>query len=168
MKNNGKNFENDFKNSFPEEGFIYRLRDSGSTYGGCKNNNLRFSVTNMCDYIAYYKKHLFCLELKSTLQCSLPNKNINKRQIDKLLSANEKDGVHSFIIINFSSKDLSKNEVFAIDIVKINDYINSNIRKSIPIQWCKENGTLIQSYLKRTHFKYKIEEFLDKIVKENF
>lgn len=157
--NSGKIFENDFKNSFPNNIFIYRLRDNGSTFNK-QNNNLRFNVTNMCDYIAFYCGSLYLLELKSTKLKSLPLNNIKPHQISDMLKYSNFNDVYAYIIINFSVL----NETYAIKIKKIDTYIKTTTKKSIPLQWCRDNGVKIEQELKKTHYKYNIKNFFKKML----
>ena len=166
MKNEGKHFEEDFKKSYPEYGFIYRLRDSGSTYGGCKDNGLRFSVTNMCDFIGFFKGHLFCMELKSTKNHSLPIGNIRKKQIKELLEAESKENVHAMIIINFRNEKMMTNNTYAIPIKNVEKFLAEKKRKSIPIEWCQEHGIEVRNEIKVKHYKYFVEEFLECYLKK--
>lgn len=62
--NTGKQFEADFKASIPSDAWCYRLKDSAATYYG-GNENLSFSIDNICDFLVYRypMNHLF--ELKT-------------------------------------------------------------------------------------------------------
>ena len=62
--NTGKQFEADFKASVPKDAWCYRLKDSAATYYG-GNENLSFSIDNICDFLVYRypMNHLF--ELKT-------------------------------------------------------------------------------------------------------
>lgn len=55
--NTGKQFEADWKKSMPPDAWCYRLKDSAATYYG-GNENLSFSVDNICDFDVYrYPMH---------------------------------------------------------------------------------------------------------------
>lgn len=56
-KNEGKKFEEDFRNSFPDDIFVYRIKDS---------SNFQQTTKNLCDFIIFHNKKLFLMELKST------------------------------------------------------------------------------------------------------
>ena len=69
--NTGKQFEADFKASVPPDAWCYRLKDSAATYYG-GNENLSFSIDNICDFLVYRypMNHLF--ELKTIETPSIP------------------------------------------------------------------------------------------------
>ena len=69
--NTGKQFEADFKASVPSDAWCYRLKDSAATYYG-GNENLSFSIDNICDFLVYRypMNHLF--ELKTIETPSIP------------------------------------------------------------------------------------------------
>lgn len=69
--NTGKQFEADFKASIPSDAWCYRLKDSAATYYG-GNENLSFSIDNICDFLVYRypMNHLF--ELKTIETPSIP------------------------------------------------------------------------------------------------
>ena len=174
-KKEGKKFENDFKQSFPEEGYIYRLRDSGSTYGGMKDgNNLRFSITNMCDFLGFYKGHLCFFELKSTKLQSLPKANIKPHQLDEMLDADKKDGVYSYIVVNFREIHIKKGrkiidsiaKTYLLPVTIVKSIFDTGV-KSLSADWCQDNGIELKSEKKRTRYKYDIRSFLESIKEKN-
>jgi hypothetical protein len=69
--NTGKQFEADWKKSMPPDAWCYRLKDSAATYYG-GNENLSFSVDNICDFDVYrYPMHHY-FELKTIETPSIP------------------------------------------------------------------------------------------------
>ena len=71
MKNQGKIFEEDFRASLDLEDinlFYYRFKDTATSFGNQKNQEnqfIRFSNSNICDNMVFYKRNLFLCELKS-------------------------------------------------------------------------------------------------------
>ena len=62
--NTGKQFEADWKKSMPPDAWCYRLKDSAASYYG-GNENLSFSIDNICDFDVYrYPMHHY-FELKT-------------------------------------------------------------------------------------------------------
>lgn len=151
--NNGKNFEQDFKNSVPDDWFYYRLIDGTSSWGG--NESVRFQAKNICDCLIY-NGQLHMIELKSHKGKSLPINCIKQNQINGLVKAYDK-GVNSWIIVNFSDVE----ETYVIEIYILYNYIKTTTRKSIPIGFFKEYGYLLQQEKKRTRFKYNLKGVLN-------
>lgn len=158
-KNAGKIFEEDFADSFPDTVFIYRLRDTSSSWQGAGNGKSRFTVKNICDFIAYsnISNTLLLLELKSFQGKSCPFSNLKPHQVKSLYIEGQKDGVKAYFILNF--RDLE--ETYAIDAELIYQFWEKAERKSFSIDWCRENGTLIEQEIKVTHFKYKVDKLLN-------
>lgn len=158
MENRGKAFEKDFVSSFSEEIFVYRLKDSSSSWGNDKSNTKsRFTGKNMCDFIAYSyndnRGKLFLLELKSVQSKSCSFKNLKLHQINSLYIESKKPGVEAYFIFNFRSYN---NQTFAVTADKIYDFYNNNNHKSFSLDWCKENGIYINCKLKRVRYRYDI------------
>ena len=167
--NAGKKFENDWKNSIPTSVFYYRFRDGTANFNDgeiecpvCKkkfkNEATRFQQKNMCDCEMFQQPTLYLLELKSTKGKSLPFKNFKENQLKELLKASRFPGIISGSIINF--RDV--NETYFVDIKKIDDYMAWSDRKSLPIDWCRENGVFIRQERKKVNFRYDIEGFIIK------
>lgn len=73
--NTGKQFEADWKSSMPKDAWCYRLKDSAATYYG-GNENLSFSIDNICDFDVYrYPMHHY-FELKTIETPSIPLEKI--------------------------------------------------------------------------------------------
>lgn len=163
MKNCGKIFEEDFARSFPKEAFIYRLRDNvgawnGQGIGDNRDKGIRFTTTNICDFIAYSSKanKLLLLELKSFKGKSCPFSNLKKHQVEEMYIQGIKDGVEAYFILHFSN--FSK--TFGIKAELIYEFYKKSERKSFSYEWCKEQGVLIEGRLKRTRWEYEVEELL--------
>ena len=105
---NGKNFENDFKESCVKDGlFVHRLRDSAMSYTKIASV---FTNNNPYDFLVFKFPMLFALELKHTKLSSITiqrtkddddKKMIKKHQIDGLLKASEHTGVCAGFIFSF-------------------------------------------------------------------
>lgn len=152
----GKKFEKDFSESFPKNIFVYRLRDGA---GWSKSDNTRFTAKNICDFIACCRKTLF-MELKSTKsKTSLPFSNLKENQIKQMNKASNFNNVASYFIFNFRTIE----QTFAIKSEKVYDFYMNGDRKSFSLEFCKENGTIIPQQLKRTRYKYDLEQFINNI-----
>lgn len=158
MKSTGKRFEENFKKSVPKNIFYYRLRDGASSWGG--NEKVRFQIENICDSIMYDGDYLYTLELKSTKGKSFPFSNIREHQITDLLWCSSFINVISGLIIDFSDLD----ECYFIEINNLKNYINNTVRKSIPIDYCKNNCLKIDVEKKRINKRYNVENFIKKAI----
>lgn len=157
--NEGKKFEEDIKKSIPSWCWCYRFRDSAGTWQG--GENTRFTPSNISDYMVMGDRTLYLLELKTHKGSSIP---FNCLKQAKKMSEVKHPSVKAYFIINFRDKELT----YAVEAVKVQEYISSSTRKSIPYSWCQENGIEIQGTRKRIRFRYDLEEFLrgDKVWEE--
>ena len=132
----GRNFEQDFYNSCPDNMLLIRLKD-GKGYG-----------KNPCDYVLVSKVAGYMIELKTTKEKRLPKANIRDHQLN-ILSEASKLGLHAYFIINFRSFD----ETYII----AGDTLEKAFEgvKSIPIQWFRDNCKRIKQTKKRTRWRYE-------------
>ena len=149
MQNEGKKFEQDFIKSVPENWFKYRLNDSASSWQG--GEKARFTPSNICDFIVYNER-LWLLELKSHKGSSIPLGCIRTKQVKGLLEAYLK-GTEAGYIFNFRDKE----ETYYVNASLVNHFIERETRKSIPLSWIKEVGTLIPQVKKKVRYGYILE-----------
>lgn len=165
MKNEGKIFEEDFAKSFSSSTFIYRLRDTSSSWQNDNNTSCksRFSVKNICDYIVFsnISKNLLLIELKSVKGNSCPFNNVKTHQINNLYTESKKEGIKAYFIFNFRSI----RETYALKAENVYEFYKNSERRSFNYQWCKEYGIFIESKLKRTRFTYEISSLLENEIK---
>ena len=92
----GKDFEDDFKSSFPEEllPVLTRLYDTTNGFSGAKNP---------CDFIAYASPLHFYIECKSIKGNTFPLANL--KQYKKLIEKEPVKGVRRGVVIWFYEKD---------------------------------------------------------------
>lgn len=108
-----------------------------------KNNEIivkaYFKTPSTTDYNGLYKGKYIDFDAKETKsKTSFPLSNIHNHQI-KHLENIKKHGGTAFIIVRFTNLNLT----YLLPIEKITDFINKNKRKSIPINYFKENAYLI-------------------------
>ena len=65
-------------------------------------------------------------------------------------------GIYGGFIINY--RDLE--ETYYIAVQDMVDFINSKERKSIPVEWCRDNGIRIEQTKKRTRYTYDLSKWL--------
>lgn len=162
--NTGKQFEIDFKNSCPSTAFIYRFRDSASSF--YSSEKTRFTPSNICDYMIYddNTRILFLLELKTTRGSSLSLNNIRDTQIKQLTNAS-KHNIQAGFIVNFREKN---NYTAYLHISKFNKMIKNIGKKSFNIEdMVKADCIEIESQIKRTHYSYNLKDFLKKVKGES-
>lgn len=153
-QNEGKKFEQDIIKSIPEGVFYYRLRDSAGTWQG--GDNTRFTPSNICDLIVFNEGNLYLLELKSHKGKSIPLTCIRENQIEGLMKAYKK-GIKAGYIINF--RDIEETYYFSAN--SMNSFLNTEERKSIPLQRVREYGILIPQEKKRVRYKYDLNVLLN-------
>ena len=103
MKNEGKVFEENFKDSIPADTYYLRLHDSAVGFD-VKNSTQRFSLKSPFDCILYRVGKMYCLELKSVLfgavSYSGSNPKIKEHQIKELIKASQY-GITAGFVLNF-------------------------------------------------------------------
>lgn len=146
-KSIGKIFEEEIKKSFPEDFYIERYKDDTAGFYG---------VSNPADYRLYKYPYTFLLELKTHRGKSLPIDKIRPNQIQGMAGAVLHKGIYGGFIINFRELE----ETYYITVQDMIRYINSTERKSIPVDWCRENGVKIVQEKKRVRYTYDLRSWL--------
>ena len=154
MKKSGKRFEENWRESIPEDIFYYRLKDNSNNWSN--SNKTRFTPSNICDCIVFDGDYLYTLELKSTKGKSLPYGNIKQHQIDDLKWCSEFAGVISGFVIEFDSL----NECYFVEISLFEQFKETNQRKSLPIDFCRKNGLKIEIEKLRVNRRFDVAKFL--------
>jgi len=98
-----------------------------------------FNVPSTTDYNGVYKGRYIDFEAKETKKSLFPLSNIHKHQIEHLNKVINHGGI-GFIIINFSTL----NKVFLLKGEDLIYFINSNSRKSIPLEYFEDKGFLLK------------------------
>ena len=145
----GKLFEEEIKASFPKDFYVERYKDDTAGFYG---------VSNPADYRIYKYPLTFLLELKTHKGKSIPLEKIRDSQIRGMAKAVQYRGVYGGFIINF--RDLE--ETYYIAVMDMVAFINSTDRKSIPVEWCRENGERIQQTKKRVRYSYDLRSWLER------
>ena len=153
MINNGKRFEENFKKSVPPDVFYYRFKDGTSSWDG--GDLTRFQASNICDCMLYTKNRLFLLELKNHKGKSIPFSCIRQNQLTELVKAHKFNIISGFI---FNFQDIE--ETYFVHSNLVNEYIESQERKSFPYMWCEEVGIRIRGKKLKTNYRYDLAELL--------
>ena len=115
-----------------------------------------FTTPSTTDYNGIYKGYYIDYEAKETKsKTSFSLNNIHSHQINHLKRIKEHGGI-SFIIVRFTTI----NETYLLETNPLCDFIDNNKRKSIPIEYFKENGYLIKDSLKPIIDYLKIIDYL--------
>lgn len=146
-KNMGKVFEEEIKASIPPDFYTERYKDDTAGFKG---------VANPADYRLYKYPYTFLLELKTHKGKSLPIDKIKENQIQGMYKAVQHKGIYAGFLINFRELE----ETYYITVQDAVDFINSKERKSIPVEWCRENGVKIEQQKKRVRYTYDLSIWL--------
>lgn len=155
----GKRFEQDIRASIPPEFFIERYKDDTAGFYG---------VSNPADFRLYKYPLTFLWELKTHKGKSIPLAKIRNSQLRGMRKAIPYKGVYCGFILNYRDLEETYYITFA-DLVTEYYILNSegdyepkpDGRKSIPVEWCRENGVRIQQTKKRVRYFYDLRSWLE-------
>jgi recombination protein U len=151
----GKIFEEEIKGSFPSDFYIERYKDDTAGFYG---------VSNPADYRLYKYPYTFLLELKTHKGKSIPLDKIRDNQIKGMYKASQYKGIFAGFLINY--RDLE--ETYYITVADMVAFISSTERKSVPVEWCRENGVRIVQTKKRVRYSYDLRSWLGRYYNEQF
>lgn len=155
----GKRFENNFRLSVPNDVFYYRFKDGTSSWDN--GTATRFQHKNICDSLLFYQNKLFLIECKSTKGKSLSLSRIRDNQVEELLEASKYDGIVAGLLIEFS--DIR--EYYFLEINQLISYsFEFQHKKSIPIQYLRDNAYLINHELKKVNVRLDIKDFVENYI----
>lgn len=170
--NTGKRFEADFKASCPKDAWVYRLKDSAATYYG-GNDQLSFSIDNICDFLVYHSGHLILAELKTIDQKSIPlpkilgtwNKEKGKYRKEKHIrdmdAAAQHEGISAVVVIEFRPI----RRTFAVSAADVLAFLAAGERKSIPWQWAAVKGIEVDQRQLKVNWRYDVAGLLARLEK---
>lgn len=98
-----------------------------------------FNTPSTTDYNGIYKGKYIDFEAKETKQNYFPLSNIHKHQVEHLNRIVRHGGI-GFILVNF----VKLNKIYLLEAEKLCSFIESNERKSIPIEYFEKYGYLIK------------------------
>lgn len=104
--------------------------------------NAYFEKPSTTDYNGIYEGKYIDFEAKETTKTAFPLANIHPHQIKHIENV-LKQGAICFLIVRFTKI----NETYLLFGKDFIDFINTNTRKSIPIEYFKEKGYLIKDKL---------------------
>ena len=152
MKDKGKQFEADIKSSCKKQDiFCLRLKDGG---GWKKGDDTRFTSKNLCDYVLHLSGTTYLVECKSHKGISVPAKEMP--QLEEMAEI-DFNGVEAVFFINY--REYAK--TYIIEAKKIVECLKK--RKSLDLQFCKDNGTKINQKKLRVNYTYDLKKSLIKM-----
>lgn len=156
----GKRFEQDIKASIPPEFFIERYKDDTAGFKG---------VANPADFRLYKYPFTFLWELKTHKGKSIPLAKIRNSQLKEMRKAYPHYGVFCGFLLNY--RDLEETYYITFNDLVTNYYIlngegdyepKPDGRKSIPVEWCRENGVRITQTKKIVRYSYDLRSWLER------
>lgn len=154
--NEGKRFQEDFKNSVTDDVYHYRLRDGTASWDG--GENTRFQSPNACDSLLWLDSMLYMIELKSHKGKSIPYSAIRDNQVEELTKA-QAHGITAGFLVNMRDVD----ETYFIPADAVCSHIAIGDRKSIPLEYMRMYGYKVKASKKITRWRYDIKDMLEKI-----
>ena len=169
-KNIGKVFEQNWKNSIPDNIFYYRPPDSAQSFG--TNQNLRFSAKSPCDCFMFNGDFLYTLELKSvgTKSISFEREKtdkgvIHKHQIDNLQKFSTYKNVISGFIFDFRISDKTYFCIIGDFIKMIHNLDKKSFNEKDLYQYC--SPLEIKKKKLKFNYRYNIEKFIEEVITYN-
>lgn len=117
-----------------------------------------YEIPSTTDYNGIYNGKYIDFDAKETKsKTSFSLNNIHKHQLDHLIRVKKHGGL-SFLIIRFSML----NKTYLLETKYIENFINNNDRKSIPIDYIKKNGYMINTnYYPRLEYIKVIDNLIE-------
>ena len=168
--NTGKRFGADFRASCPKDAWIYRLKDSAATYYG-GNDQLAFSIDNICDFLVFRGGHLVLAELKTIDQKSIPLPKIlgswnkekckyrKEKHIRDMVAAAKHGGISAVVVVEWRRS----RRTFAVQAADVLEFRAAGERKSIPRQWAAVKGVEVEQRPLKVNWRYDIAGLLDQL-----
>jgi recombination protein U len=94
-----------------------------------------FKTPSTTDYNGIYKGKYIDFEAKETMVINFPLANIHEHQIKHLDIISKMGGI-GFLIVSF----VKVNEIYVLSNEKLQEFLNTNKRKSIPLEYFRTNG----------------------------
>lgn len=98
------------------------------------------------------------VELKTHKGKSIPIAKIRPNQIQGMEKATHYEGVYGGFLINFRELE----ETYYITVQDVIQFTQTEERKSIPVEWCRDHGVKIEQKKKRVRYSYDLESWLSR------
>lgn len=145
----GKDFEDDFKNSFRDDqlDLLTRLYDTTNGFAGVKNP---------CDFILYNQPCQMDLELKVTHDKRLSFSDVTQFQWESLTRRDQVSGIMAGLLICY----YEEKRVFFVPMTVVNQVKDAGL-KSIHFRDAERYGIELTMNMKRTHFTVDVDKFME-------
>lgn len=145
----GKDFEDDFKDSFRDDQLplLTRLYDTTNGFAGVKNP---------CDFILYNQPNMMSLELKVTHDKRLPFSDVTDFQWESLTARDPLPGQMAGLLICY----YNERRVFFVPMMIVNQVKDAGL-KSIHFIDSERYGIELTVFWKRTHFTVDVDKFME-------
>lgn len=164
VKSVGKQFEDNWKKSIPDNVFYYRPPDAAQSFG--TNNNLRFSAKSPCDCFMFNGNVLYTLELKSVGTKSISfernkvdNGIIHKHQIDTLVNFSKYKKIVSGFLLDFRLSEKTYFIMIEDFIYMIDNLEKKSFNESDLFKWCTPIEIIKKKM--RINWRYDVVQFLN-------
>lgn len=168
-KNRGMNLENEINQSNEyyieiDKAFIYKkptpVKITKVDYPSRDKAVIKeafFTVPSTTDYNGLYKGYYIDFEAKESKSTTAFNlSNIHPHQIKHLQNIDKHNGI-SFLIVRFTTL----NETYLLTTKKFSSFLEGSERKSIPIEYFRQNAYLIkETYNPRIDYLKIVEEII--------
>ena len=126
-------------------------------YNTNKITEAYYETPSTTDYNGIYKGKYIDFDAKETKsKTSFPLKNIHAHQIKHLINVKNHGGI-SFLIIRFTTLD----ETYLFETKYLEKFLKENDRKSIPYEYIKTNGYIIEyNYYPRLEYIKAIDKII--------
>nr|DAZ41340.1 MAG TPA: penicillin-binding protein-related factor A [Caudoviricetes sp.] len=186
VRNNGKVFEDNFKDSAEKQNLLYERFPDSNKFGQNRNkfgqNNggaIRFTLNSPCDCFLFDSYSLFYVELKATKNTSIsfnqPSYEDTKKkvmikphQVRSLLKRTNFDNVYAMLVLDYADRTNSKGETteggtYAIPIVDFVEWTRYCGKKSINKDDAEQIGIKVDRRKKKVNYEYDIVGMLKTI-----
>lgn len=178
-KNPGKIFEANWKMRSEKQGILtIRLKDSDLSFNPNRELRSKFTAENPCDFVQFYKGHLFTLELKSTKYKSLSiqldpddksSKMIKLHQINSLVNFSLYENVEAGLVLNFRHENdngvVEEEETYYLPIDKFSDFLTKSGKSSInQVDVVLYGGYQIDTTKIKVNFNYNVKDMMEAVI----
>lgn len=177
-RNEGKIFEQQFKKSVNNTGFLFERFPDSNKFGQGGNEKTRFTMNSPCDCFIFDTCKLYYIELKHTKNIGIsfnqpPTEKqgnmpmIKPHQVKSLLERSKYHNVVCGLVLDFADRETKKTTIeggtYFVEINIFVDWCNAVAKKSINQEDCEMIGIKIKRTKKRTNYEYDIEQLLNDI-----
>lgn len=180
VKNKGKRFEKNIKDSCEKQGILWERFIDGNKYGGGNAEIVRFTPESPCDGLLFDKGNLIYVELKTAQTGSIsfnqppdiqpkgkPKPSIKAHQVKNLMARAEYPGVKAGLLVEFSDRETKTQTIpggtFYIEIDDFYSWAEKCGKKSMNVADARKIGIEVDSRVLKVNKRYDIRGMLGRI-----